>query len=256
MRCARCRSGSITGPGYFVCPESAVVEALVGRRSEGAREDAPATWVCPELRWYLSVGDVRALLAALRARRHDQGKNVRRVTEAISGIDLDAVLWAVIEALGAAVARQEAQLATMFARFDTDEGGLDHAEFTRLVEWCVGAGRMSERAAAEVFEHVEDAENDDDDEIDDAHAFAASLVRWRRRSRSRALPRLLERRGVVGGSLKIQAPCTGAEIRPSAAKGRWPSGRSGHRLQRRCLTWRLSRSRRSSLAVDSSEPGH
>ena len=78
---------------------------------------------------------------------------------------------------GAAVARQEAQLATMFARFDTDEGGLDHAEFTRLVEWCVGAGRMSERAAAEVFEHVEDAENDDDDEIDDAHAFAASLVR-------------------------------------------------------------------------------
>jgi hypothetical protein len=172
------------GEGVYVVHDSDVVEALLGRAADAVRLDAPETWTSDKLLELLSASALRALLARARSgegafapRRGKYARNSRNVT---SGVDLDAVIEMVLLELVSAIEEHEENLVETFCKFDVDAGGLALDEFTRMVDWCVGPGVMSDTHLAEIFENVEaeaDGDDDDDDTIADPRAFAASMVR-------------------------------------------------------------------------------
>ena len=191
------------GEGSYVIPVSGVVEALVGRESEGVDQSEPATWTIPALEPLLSAEEVLGLVSDSRRLPVRRGRNIHDVKGALTtGVDIDAILWLTLERLLVAMSAHAAKLGRAFQQFsndnDNDNGngndnaesreGLSYRSFLDLVDFCAGSGekgRMGARDKAKLFESIEergrgggDGEREESEaDISDPRVFVEGVLR-------------------------------------------------------------------------------
>ena len=160
--------------GSYLVPKTKIVHAIIG--SKGLLDttcvrELPETWRNPVLLQHLSPKEVQDLLG-----------DVDDLPETgVKGVDLDKVLWLLVDHHARATTKHEAWLKAAFLKFDDDAPGLQEIEFVRLCRWALGPSfdDLSSLDVHNLFRQIGDLADQagtGGDDIDDAEGFPKAII--------------------------------------------------------------------------------
>ena len=160
--------------GTYLLPKTKIVHAIIG--SKGLLDttcvrELPETWRNPVLLQHLSPKEVQDLLTEIDD-LPEQG---------VKGVDLDKVLWLLLDHHARATTKHEAWLKAAFLKFDDDAPGLQEIEFVRLCRWALGPSfdDLSSLDVHNLFRQIGDLADQagtGGDDIDDAEGFPKAII--------------------------------------------------------------------------------
>ena len=160
--------------GAYLIPKTKIVHAIIG--SKGLLDttcvrELPETWRNPVLLQHLSPREIQDLLS-----------DVDDLPETgVKGVDLDKVLWLLLDHHARATTKHEAWLKAAFLKFDDDAPGLQEIEFVRLCRWALGPSfdDLSSLDVHNLFRQIGDLADQagtGGDDIDDAEGFPKAII--------------------------------------------------------------------------------
>jgi hypothetical protein len=172
-------------PDGCVLERSRVLHGMIG--SSGVLDDKcklqdPSTWRRTVLNRMMSNTAIQSLISAV-----GQLEEISAVPETggsapvRKGLNLDAVIFTILEHTGLAVQSHQLSLTDAFFKFDQGDAGLDEDEFERLCRWALGsqADGMDFRMYYSRIEELADAGflgGVNDDNINDAETFPIVIM--------------------------------------------------------------------------------